>query len=81
MTLTTGGQGDNGSLRSPWLTLREAAIYLKRGRRFVRRQITEGRLRGARVGGRGEVLTRAEWCDQWVEDQAAPVAVPFRKRG
>jgi excisionase family DNA binding protein len=63
---------------SPWLTAAEAATYLKRGKRFVLREIKLGRLRGARVGGRGEVLTRAEWCDQWVEDQS--VIVPVRRR-
>jgi len=53
----------------------DAAKYLKRGRRFVLREIKSGRLRGAIVGGKREVLTRAEWCDQWVEDHTR--AVPF----
>lgn len=34
----------------------------------------------ARIGGRGEVLTRAEWLDQFVAHQAAPVMVSVRKR-
>ena len=49
---------------SPWLTATEAAAYLKRGTRFVLREIHAGRLRAARIGGRREILTRAEWCDQ-----------------
>lgn len=65
---------------SPWLTIAEAAAYLKRGRRFIRRQIKDGHLRGAVVGGRHEILTRAEWCDAWVIDHAAPVALPTRRR-
>jgi excisionase family DNA binding protein len=65
---------------TPWMTTMEAAAYLKRGKRFVLREIELGRLRGARVGGRREVLTRPEWCDEWVERQAAPIAVPMRKR-
>jgi len=65
---------------SPWLTAAEAAAYLKRGKRFVLREIHAGRLRGARVGGRGEILTRAEWCDAWVEDQTVPVLVTTRRR-
>jgi excisionase family DNA binding protein len=60
---------------SPWLTAREAARYLKRGQSFVRREIHAGRLRAALIGGRGEVLTRREWCDQWVTDQATPIRV------
>jgi len=63
---------------SPWLTAAEAAAYLKRGRRFVLREIHAGRLRAARIGGRGEILTRREWCDAYVDDQAAPVTVRRR---
>ncbi|HXG89317.1 MAG TPA: helix-turn-helix domain-containing protein [Vicinamibacterales bacterium] len=64
---------------SPWLTASEAAEYLKRGRRFVLREVHAGRLRAARIGGRGEILTRGEWCDQYVTDQASPVAVASRR--
>lgn len=67
-------------LQSPWMTAAEAAHYLKRGRRFVLREIKGGRLRGARVGGRGEVLTSRKWCDEWVEDQATPVALRVRRQ-
>jgi excisionase family DNA binding protein len=67
---------------SPWLTAKHAATYLHRGRRFVLREIHAGRLRAAVVGGRQEVLTRPEWCDQWVNDQAGPpVPIPMRRRG
>jgi excisionase family DNA binding protein len=65
---------------TPWLTAAEAADHLKRGKRFVLREIKAGRLRAARIGGRGEVLTRAEWLDQFVEDLAAPVMVSVRRR-
>ncbi len=65
---------------SPWLNAREAAHYVKRGYRFILREIHAGRLRAARVGGRGEVLTRREWCDQWVIDQATPIPVAGRRR-
>lgn len=65
---------------TPWLTTTEAAAYLKRGKRFILREINAGRLRAARVGGRGEVLTRREWLDEWAEAQATPVSMPFRRR-
>jgi excisionase family DNA binding protein len=68
------------SPRSPWMTATDAASYLKRGRRFVLREIKSGRLRGAVVGGRREVLTRAEWCDEWVADHTAPVSISSRRR-
>ena len=64
---------------TPWMTSAEAATYLKRGKRFVLREIHSNRLRAARIGGRGEILTRREWCDEWVTAQAE--AVPVRLRG
>ena len=64
---------------TPWMTAKDAAEYLKRGRRFVLREIHAGRLRAAKIGGRGEILTRSEWLDQWIEDQAAPVLVVGRR--
>lgn len=65
---------------SPWLTAKQAAEYLHRGTRFVRREIEAGRLRGCFVGGRRELLTRREWLDQWVDDQTAPIAFTPRRR-
>jgi hypothetical protein len=57
------------------MNLSEASSYTKRGRRFLAREINNGRLRAARVGGRGEYITRAEWCDEWLEDLARPVLI------
>ena len=65
---------------SPWMTAAEAAAYLKRGRRFILREIRAGRLRAARIGGRGEVLTSRAWCDQFVTDMAKPVALKHSPR-
>jgi excisionase family DNA binding protein len=66
-------------MESPWLTAAQAAEYVHRGRRFVLREIHAGRLRAARIGGRGEILTRREWCDQYVEEQATPIAMQRRR--
>lgn len=67
---------------SPWMTAAEASVYLKRGRRFVLREIKQGRLRGAIVTGRGrgEILTRREWLDAWVDDHTKPMPFPARRR-
>lgn len=65
---------------SPWLTAAEASSYLKRGRRFIINEIHAGRLRAARIGGRGEILTRRDWCDAWVEAQATPIMTAARRR-
>jgi excisionase family DNA binding protein len=69
----------NPALLSPWLTLRQAAAYVHRGPRFLGREIRDGRLRAARVGGRGEVLTRREWLDEWVVAMSRPVTVVPRR--
>jgi hypothetical protein len=66
---------------SPWMTLKEAGRYARRGPRFLAREIKAGRLRAARVGGRGEYLTRGPWVDQWLEDLATPVLVSGRRPG
>jgi excisionase family DNA binding protein len=65
---------------SPWMTLTEAATYAKRGRRFLAREVRAGRLRAARIGGRGELLLRVEWIDEWLEHLATPVMLPARRR-
>jgi excisionase family DNA binding protein len=63
---------------SPWMNTTDAAKYLKRGKRFILREIHAGRLRAAIVGGRREVLTSIAWLDQWVSDQATPIALRRR---
>ena len=65
---------------SPWLTATEAAAYTKRGKRFLRSAVKAGKLRAAKVGGRQELLFRAEWLDQWLEDLATPVLLNVRRR-
>jgi excisionase family DNA binding protein len=66
---------------SPWLTAEDGAKYLgqNRSKRFVLREVKAGRLRAARIGGRGEILTRREWLDEYVEQHVAPVVVTERR--
>ena len=67
-------------MTSPWLTLAEAATYTKRGKRFLAREVNAGRLRAARVGGRGELMFVSAWLDEYLEGLATPVPVQLRKR-
>lgn len=67
--------------QTPWRTLADAASYTNRGKRFLAREVNAGRLRAARVGGRGELMFRTEWLDEWLESLAAPVMVQLRRRG
>jgi excisionase family DNA binding protein len=69
-----------GATASPWLTIEQAAAYTHRGRRYLRKQVENGKLRAATVGGRRELLFRVEWLDEHLEACAAPVLVPMRKR-
>lgn len=63
--------GASPSAESPWINATDAGRYLKRSRRFIQNEVRAGRLRSAKIGGRGEILTRKEWCDEWVEHRAA----------
>jgi hypothetical protein len=51
-----------------------------RGKRFMAREVKAGRLRAARIGGRGELLTRIEWIDEWIIAQSTPIPIPARRR-
>jgi excisionase family DNA binding protein len=65
---------------SPWLSVKEAAAYTRRGRRYLRKQVEAGKLRAAVVGGKREHLFRREWLDQFLEDLTMPVVVNLRRR-
>ena len=67
-------------MESPWLTLWESAAYEKRGKRWLAREAKAGRVRHARVGGRGELMFRREWLDEHLEALSTPVVVPVRRR-
>lgn len=69
---------------TPWMSLKASARYAdpggRRSPRFLAREIKAGRLRAARVGGRGEYVLKAGWIDAWLEGLATPVPASFRKR-
>jgi excisionase family DNA binding protein len=65
---------------SPWMNAERAARYLSKGRDFVRREVQAGRLRAARIGKRGDILTRAEWLDDYVTERASPITVGRLRR-
>jgi excisionase family DNA binding protein len=69
----------NLAATSPWLNARGAARYISRSRRFILAEIKRGRLRAARIGGRGEILTRREWLDEYVTQLATPAMVSVRR--
>jgi excisionase family DNA binding protein len=58
---------------SPWLTVEQASAYVQCGPKLLYREVRQGRLRAARVGGRRQLRFLTAWLDQWLEDQATPV--------
>ena len=65
---------------SPWLNPQQASQYAHRHPQTLAREVRAGRLRAARVGGRGEYFYRAEWLDEWLEGQALPIVITPRRR-
>ena len=58
------------ALATPWLTVEQAAARAQVGKRTIYNEVTAGRLRAARVGGRRELRFRAEDIDEWLEASA-----------
>lgn len=64
---------------TPWITVTEAAARARCGSKAIYREVTAGRLRATRLGGRRELRFRAEWVDEWLLRAASPE--PPAKRG
>ena len=75
---------------SPWMPADAASEYLTGGartetgrrkfsERFLAQEVKAGRLRAARVGGRGQLLYRRDWLNQYLEDLARPIEVMRRR--
>jgi excisionase family DNA binding protein len=59
---------------SAWMTVREASRYARCGPKTLYREIHQGRLRAARIGGRREFRVRREWLDTWLEEATIDAA-------
>jgi len=55
---------------SPWLTVTEAAQRARCSAATLRREVRAKRLRSVKVGGRKSLRFRAEWIDEWLEEEA-----------
>jgi hypothetical protein len=62
---------------SPWLTIEESRHVAKCGAKLLYREIKVGRLRAARLGGRGgKILIHQDWLTAWLEASSTPVELP-----
>jgi excisionase family DNA binding protein len=51
---------------SPWLTVQEAADYLRYSKTAIRAACANDVLRHVQPGGvKGKILTKREWLDAW----------------
>lgn len=53
--------------RRAWLTVDQSAEYVQAGARLIYNEVSAGRLRAARIGGRRQIRIRPEWLDEWLE--------------
>ncbi len=67
---------------SPWWSIAggRPSAYVNRGKRFLRKEATVGRLRVVVIGGKKEAYTTAAWLDQWMMAHASTPAMPIRRR-
>lgn len=81
-----GGKVDGATRGSPWLTGRQAAVYVHLSEATLRREAKSGRLRAFKVGGRRVWRYRIDDLDSWllqtntpVEMTASPLSQESRK--
>ena len=60
---------------SPWLTVAQAAVYAKVGKKTIYGEVKAGRLRAARIGNRRDLRLLSAWLDDWLTASSKPVEV------
>ena len=55
-----------------WLKIADAAERAQCGEATIRREVRAGRLRAVKVGGRRSLRFRAEWIDEWLQNESRP---------
>jgi excisionase family DNA binding protein len=67
---------------TPWMTIREAGVYARRGPRQIRKAVADKRLRAAVVGSKRQYLFRREWLDEMIANEVinVTIATPWSAR-
>lgn len=58
-----------------WLTTTEVAQQVKVNVKVIYRAIKRGKLRAAKIDGRGDYRFKPQWVEDWVESCATPIEV------
>lgn len=58
-----------------WLTTTEAAKIVKVSTRVIYHAVKRGKLRAAKIDGRGDLRFRRQWIDEWVESCTTPLEI------
>jgi excisionase family DNA binding protein len=66
------------SAPSPWLTVKEAAVYARCGSGLIYRSIRSGQLRAAKIGGRRDLRILEAWVTEWLVRSSTPVEIHRR---
>ena len=59
----------------PWLTIAQGATHVHVHQATLRREMSRGRLRYARVGGWKAIRLPRSWLDNWLEASSTPIEV------
>lgn len=51
---------------SPWLRVEQAAEYCRVHKSVIFRAARDHRIEHCRISGRGTLLFKREWCDNWL---------------
>lgn len=63
------------TIESPWLRVSEAAAYCKVHPSQIYRAARDRKLEHVQVSGRGTLLLKREWCDNWLASLTVHVRV------
>ena len=58
------------AVQTDWMTVVEAALYLRCGKDLIYQGVHAGGLKHVRIGGRKDLRFRRPWLDKWYERSA-----------
>jgi len=62
--------GKSQMSESPWIRVPAACSRARCGAKQIYRAVRSGELKAARIGRRGDIVTRVDWLDEFLERRA-----------